>query len=88
MAPTPGPLSRRDVLKGTAALVSAAGAGSVTVRRVHAQGGSARARTQIDAALRQAADTKEVPGVVAMASTDKGVVYEGAFGLRAQRDRT
>src|SRR5262245_30756373 len=83
MAPTPGPLSRRDVLKGTAALVSAAGAGSLTVRRVHAQGGSTRARAQIDAVLRQAADTKEVPGVVAMASTDKGVLYEGAYGLRA-----
>src|SRR5262245_42082785 len=83
MAPTPGPLSRRDVLKGTAALVSAAGAGSLTVRRVHAQGGSTRARAQIDAVLRQAADTKEVPGVVAMASTDKSVLYEGAYGLRA-----
>jgi len=28
-------------------------------------------------------DAKEVPGVVAMAATDKGVLYEGAFGLRA-----
>jgi len=25
---------------------------------------------------------KEVPGVVAMAATDKGVLYEGAFGTR------
>ena len=28
-------------------------------------------------------DAKDVPGVVAMAATDKGVLYEGAFGLRA-----
>ena len=41
------------------------------------------ARAQVDAALRQAADAKEVPGVVAMAATDKGMLYEGAFGSRA-----
>ena len=38
--------------------------------------------TQIDAALRQAAEHKDVPGVVAMAANDKGVIYEGAFGTR------
>src|SRR5207248_5262567 len=36
----------------------------------------------IDATLSRAADAKEVPGVVAMAATDTGVLYEGAFGLR------
>ncbi len=36
----------------------------------------------IDAALSRAADTKEVPGVVALAATDTAVLYEGAFGLR------
>jgi methyl acetate hydrolase len=36
----------------------------------------------IDAALSRAAEAKEVPGVVAMAATDNGVIYEGAFGLR------
>jgi CubicO group peptidase (beta-lactamase class C family) len=36
----------------------------------------------IDAALSRAAEAKEVPGVVALAATDAGVVYEGAFGLR------
>jgi CubicO group peptidase (beta-lactamase class C family) len=40
------------------------------------------ARAQIDAALRRAVETKQVPGVVAMAATDRGVVYEGAFGTR------
>ena len=36
----------------------------------------------IDAALSRAAEAKEVPGVVALAATDNGVLYEGAFGLR------
>ena len=38
---------------------------------------------QLDGVLRQAVDTCEVPGVVAMAATDKGVLYEGAVGSRA-----
>ena len=38
--------------------------------------------TSVDAALRQAVENKEVPGVVAMAATDRGAFYEGAFGLR------
>jgi CubicO group peptidase (beta-lactamase class C family) len=36
----------------------------------------------IDAALNRAVGAKEVPGVVALAATDAGVLYEGAFGLR------
>jgi CubicO group peptidase (beta-lactamase class C family) len=32
--------------------------------------------------LSEAVDAREVPGVVAMAATDKGVLYEGAFGTR------
>ena len=39
-------------------------------------------RSRIDGVLRQATDAREVPGVVAMAATDKGLVYEGAFGVR------
>jgi len=37
----------------------------------------------IDEVLRRAAEAKEVPGVVAVAATNQGVVYEGAFGQRA-----
>ena len=37
----------------------------------------------IDHVLRQAVQAHDVPGVVAMAATDQGVVYEGAFGSRA-----
>ena len=39
-------------------------------------------RARIDSALRHAVDAKDVPGVVAMAATDKGLLYEGAFGTR------
>jgi methyl acetate hydrolase len=42
--------------------------------------GAALAR--IDTVLRAAADLGEVPGVVAMAATDQGLLYEGAFGAR------
>src|SRR3954452_25378786 len=37
---------------------------------------------QIDAALSRAVGAKGVPGVVALAAADNGVVYEGAFGSR------
>ena len=41
------------------------------------------ANTQaIDHVLRQAVTAHDVPGVVAMAATDQGVMYEGAFGTR------
>jgi methyl acetate hydrolase len=37
---------------------------------------------EIDAVLSRAVETGEVPGVVAMAATQNGVLYEGAFGRR------
>jgi methyl acetate hydrolase len=37
---------------------------------------------QIDAVLRKAVETKAVPGVVAAAAADRGIIYEGAFGTR------
>src|SRR5882672_7459758 len=74
------PYSRRDMLKGTAAIAAAAAVGHVAPpRRAHAQAGRG---ARIDGLLKQAVDAKEVPGVVAMAATDKGVLYEGAFGTR------
>ncbi|HMD62667.1 MAG TPA: serine hydrolase domain-containing protein [Stellaceae bacterium] len=36
----------------------------------------------IDAALHRAVEAKEVPGVVAMAASEGGILYEGAFGWR------
>lgn len=37
---------------------------------------------QIDQALRQACDTKAIPGVVAIAGNGSDVIYQGAFGKR------
>jgi methyl acetate hydrolase len=77
------PPSRRDVLKSAAALAAAAAVGATTPRPARAQAGAMSAGSaRIDGVLRQAVDAREVPGVVAMAATDKGLLYEGAFGTR------
>ena len=36
----------------------------------------------LDSTFTQAVAAKKIPGIVAMAATDKGVLYEGAFGQR------
>ena len=41
-----------------------------------------QSHAQIDSVLRRAPEAKEVPGVVAMAASNKGIFYEGAFGTR------
>src|SRR5438128_803391 len=74
------------VWKGTVALAAAASVGVATTtrwRRAEAQESTALPRARIDGVLRQAVDAQEVPGVVAMTATDKGRLYEGAFGTRA-----
>src|SRR5204862_8013502 len=71
------PHSRRDVPKAAVAATAAASVGFASRR---AEGQAAR---QIDGVLRQAVDAREVPGVVAMAATDKGVMYEGGAGARS-----
>ena len=38
---------------------------------------------KIDAALKEAAASHTVPGVVAMATDAGGKIYEGAFGVRS-----
>jgi methyl acetate hydrolase len=70
--------TRREFLNATAAISAAAALGGVA-KRAFAQGPQPR---QIDAVLRRAVEDKEVPGVVAIAANDKGVIYEGAFGTR------
>ena len=45
-----------------------------------------RQMPQVDHVLKAAADQGDVPGVVAMAATRDGRVYEGAFGRRALPD--
>jgi methyl acetate hydrolase len=41
-----------------------------------------QSKAQIDQVLRQKADAKEIPGVVAIAANGKEVIYQGAFGKR------
>jgi hypothetical protein len=78
-------LSRRDVLKGTAAIAAAVSGGVDAVagaRRAAAAEAGAQPGSRIEGVLRRAVDDADVPGVVAMAATDQGVFYEGAFGSR------
>jgi CubicO group peptidase (beta-lactamase class C family) len=69
--------TRREFLTATAAISATALGGFA--ERSFAQGPQPR---QIDAVLRRAVETKDVPGVVAIAANDKGTIYEGAFGTR------
>jgi CubicO group peptidase (beta-lactamase class C family) len=39
-------------------------------------------QAQIDQGLRQKCESKEIPGVVAMAASASEVIYQGAFGKR------
>ena len=43
---------------------------------------TAEAQERIDSVLRSAVEAREVPGVVALAASDKGAIYDGAFGVR------
>jgi len=75
--------SRREILKTAACLTAAASIGAGGGAHAANHGGRELApHRQIDAALQRAVDTREVPGVVAMAANDKGLVYEGVFGTR------
>jgi methyl acetate hydrolase len=81
MVPKP---TRRILLKTTATLAaaSAVALSRVTLARAHEPANAAGALPQVDAALRAAVSAEDVPGVVAMAATEAGVVYEGTFGSR------
>jgi methyl acetate hydrolase len=69
-------IRRREILKAGAAAAAFASFGGRLGRA------AAPAHAQIDAVLRRAIDAGDVPGVVATAATDKGILYEGAFGTR------
>src|SRR5215471_16854325 len=75
--------SRREILKAGAVLAGAAAFPPyVRLAAAQSRAGAGNASAQIDTVLRRAIDAKDVPGVVAVAATDKGVFYEGAFGTR------
>src|SRR5689334_20539126 len=70
-------IRRREILKIGAAATTFASIG-INLGRTEAAPGHA----QIDAVLRRATEAGDVPGVVAVAASDKGLFYEGAFGTR------
>jgi methyl acetate hydrolase len=75
--------TRRDLLKSTAAVAAAFPFANMGITpSFAAEGAKKSALTGIDEALREAADAKEIPGVVAVAATPDGILYEGAFGKR------
>jgi methyl acetate hydrolase len=77
--------SRRDVLKTTAKIAATAAvgtAGAVGAVGKEPTNDAAKTVSQIDAMLRAATSAGDVPGVVALAATDSGIVYEGIFGRR------
>jgi methyl acetate hydrolase len=77
--------SRRDVVKSTLKLAAASSMGAVhaPIARAKAPSGPAFGTlSYIDSMLRAATRAAEVPGVVALAATDNGIVYEGIFGQR------
>ena len=73
--------SRRQILKTTMALAATS---ALSARRAGAHEPPARAGAlaHIDASLRAATAAQQVPGVVAIAATEHGILYEGVFGSR------
>ena len=77
--------SRRDVLKTASAMVAATSVAGLAGRRARATDAklAGGAVAPIDQALGKAVEAKLVPHVVAIGATDKGIVYEGAFGTQS-----
>ncbi len=72
--------NRRHILKSAMAL---AASGALPASALpHEPPSDASALPHIDASLRAAVAAQQVPGVVAMAATENGMLYEGAFGSR------
>ncbi len=82
--------SRRDIAKTTAGLMAAGALGLRYATRARAQAPprpepnrpEPKTFSQIDSIFRAAMSAAEVPGIVALAATDRGIVYEGIFGKR------
>jgi methyl acetate hydrolase len=77
--------TRRDLLKTTATVAVtsalALNRGAVAWAKEPADA-TAGTLPKVDAVLRAAVSAQDVPGLVAMAATETGVVYEGVFGSR------
>jgi CubicO group peptidase (beta-lactamase class C family) len=81
--------TRRDLLKKTTTLAATSALALSRVAATWAKepvGAAAGTLPQVDAVLGTAVSAGDVPGVVAMAATEGGVVYEGVFGSRRIRE--
>ena len=74
--------SRRDVLRKAAAISAAASFGGIGTAGAATEAARSAAQRNLDPILRQAAESRDVAGVVATAATLDGILYEGAFGKR------
>jgi len=75
--------TRRKLLKSGAAMSAAFSLAKYGITPSWSAAGAKKdGLNVVDEVLRQAAETKEVPGVVAVAANSDGVIYEGAFGKR------
>jgi methyl acetate hydrolase len=78
-------LNRRRLLKTATALAAAtslAGLGGAHAAEEEAKSADDGAFGPVDQMFRQAIDDRTLVGIVALGATDKGIVYEGAFGKR------
>ena len=81
--------SRRDIVKATVRLTAIGALGlrdTATARATAPTKPEPGTFSQIDSMLRAATRAGEIPGVVALAATDHGIVYEGIFGKRRLGD--
>jgi len=81
--------SRRDIMKTAAGLTAAGALGPRYAARARAAAPTKpepRTFSQIDSMFRAATRAGEIPGVVALAATDHGLLYEGIFGERRLGD--
>jgi CubicO group peptidase (beta-lactamase class C family) len=75
--------TRRELLKSGATMSAAVSFAKYGITPSWSAAGAKKdGLNVVDEVLRQAAETKEVPGVVAVAANSDGVIYEGAFGKR------
>jgi methyl acetate hydrolase len=78
-------LNRRGMLKSATTMAMASSLPGVIptdVRAAEIERGGKLARGHINQIFQEAVTRKAVEGVVAMAATDDGIIYEGAFGKR------
>jgi methyl acetate hydrolase len=81
--------SRRDIVKTTAGLTAVGSLGLRYATNARAQAPTKpepKTFSQIDSVFRAATSAGELPGIVALAATDHGILYEGIFGKRRLGD--